>query len=246
MDATSFQVKAAVFNINGQVLTPNLTVSETAASNFFGTADLGLTALTDGGFVVTWQDDNNQDYFRVGSASGFSGHQVALPGTTMTDVAALADGGFVATYFRNDGGAGYFARVYDSSGAAVSPEFLAGPSFGFHSVTGLEDGRFMIVYEGAGGIAGRVWNADGTPESDEFTISSSAGGTRPDAETLADGTVAVSWQNGEDIFYTVVDPREDGIQLAGTPVDDSYTGTRFDDLAILGDGNDAIAAGDGV
>ncbi|MBN8956184.1 MAG: VCBS repeat-containing protein [Rhizobiales bacterium] len=248
IDLATFTIKAAVFDQFGRAVATNMTVSTTEATNVSGIYDLGLTALANGQMVVSWTDDNNQSFFRVGGQSGFFNDQVALAGTGPTDVTALADGGFVVTYAR--GGASY-ATVFNGSGTVTAPEFQIATASGFEAVTALEDGRFMFAYSAGGNIWGSVWNADGTRSSNEFQINSSTatGMSRPHLETLADGTVAVTWEasstNGPDIYSTIIDPREAGVQLAGTSFDDTLFGTRYADTIILGDGNDQTDAGSG-
>ena len=250
VDLATSQIKASVFDQYGNAVISNMTVNQTAnATNFFGGMDLGLTALSNGAFVVSWLGNGfSQDYIRIGSSLGFFLPEIAIPGTGSTDVAALADGRFAVTYFRSGG---HFARIYDAFGNLSVAEFQVSSSFGFQSVTGLQDGRFIIVYDDNDEIWGQIWNADGSAGSDKFKINSDASGgnSRPYVEALAEGTVAVSWEQatagGPDIFFTILDPREAGVSIAGTESQDRYTGSRFNDVFVLGDASDVVDGKDG-
>ena len=92
-----------------------------------------LAALSDGGFVVTWESQN-QD----GNSYGIFGQHYDATGTPVenefqvntytnnnqlnSSVAALTDGGFVVTWQsenQDGGGSGIFAQRYDASGAMI-------------------------------------------------------------------------------------------------------------------------------
>src|SRR3569833_3162075 len=166
IDLATNQIKVAVFLKGGFGFITNETISTTPASNAFGSQDLGMTALANGYFVVSWLDNANHDHFRIVSpfSAGFLTGQIDLPGTGSTDVAALPDGRFVATYWRSGVGlGGHYAEIFDGLGNLVVPEFQLSTSAGLQSVTALPDDRFMVVYDTFGDIYGRIWNPGGTP-----------------------------------------------------------------------------------
>ncbi len=109
----------------------------------------------------------------------------------------------------------------------------------------------MVAYNTDGDIFGRVMAADGTPDSAEFRINDETAGTQDQVHltTLADGRVAVTWADdrtgGGDIYRTFYDPRESGIQLAGTAYADQYQGSAFGDVFWTGDGNDQVIGEEG-
>ena len=134
-----------------------------------------VTALNDGGFVVTWSSDG-QD----GSGYGIYGQRYAADGTPVggefhantytsntqiySSVTALNDGGFVVTW-SSDGqdGSGYgiYGQRYAADGTPVGSEFAinqitAGDQFaetfyGSETVATLADGHLVQVWAGKGG-----------------------------------------------------------------------------------------------
>ena len=99
--------------------------------------DPSVAALSDGGFVVTWNSYDALDA-QDGSASGIFGQRYDASGVPVgvefqvnthtnnsqfnSSVAALPDGGFVVTWQsenQDGGGSGIFAQRYDASGARI-------------------------------------------------------------------------------------------------------------------------------
>ncbi|MCK5924034.1 MAG: hypothetical protein KAG66_24080, partial [Methylococcales bacterium] len=131
-----------------------------------------VTALTGGGFIVTWTDSSNLSgtdtsglgvygqLFDTGGASVGSEFQVNTEITSTqndSQVAALNDGGFVVTWTSQtsgtagDGsGLGVFGQRYDASGATVNAEFQVNTEFtstqNDSSVAGLSDGGFIVSW----------------------------------------------------------------------------------------------------
>ena len=120
-------------------LTPIPTGTDIQVNTFTSSDQIypSVTALTDGGFVVTWSSDG-QD----GSGYGIYGQRYAADGTPVgsefrvntytsndqvySSVTALADGGFVVTW-SSDGqdGSGYgiYGQRYAADGTPVGSEF---------------------------------------------------------------------------------------------------------------------------
>lgn len=72
-------------------------------------------------------------------------------------------------------------------------------------ITALADGRFVVTWvsdEGSGtspDIRGRIYNADGTPEGDDFIVNTTMAGNQEavGVVSLSDGRFVVSWMSGE-------------------------------------------------
>ena len=113
-----------------------------------------VTALNDGGFVVTWSSDG-QD----GSGYGIYGQRYAADGTPVgsefrantyttsdqiySSVTALNDGGFVVTWssFGQDGsGWGIYGQRYAADGTPVGGEFRANTYTSSDQIYSLRDG----------------------------------------------------------------------------------------------------------
>ena len=170
-------------------LTPIPTGTDTQVNTYTSSDQIysSVTALNDGGFVVTWSSDG-QD----GSGYGIYGQRYAADGTPVgsefrantstssdqiySSVTALNDGGFVVTWssFGQDGsGYGIYGQRYAADGTPVGSEFRANTSTSsdqvYSSVTALNDGGFVVTWssdgqDGSGwGIYGQRYAADGTP-----------------------------------------------------------------------------------
>lgn len=152
---TDIDVKFTIVNPTGAVVTAGVIDTGLSIEN-----DPHVAALTGGGFVVTYQDDDGDGAGNPGiKARVFDNNGVALGAaftvnTTTTgnqnepDITALADGGFVVVW--DDDNAGLLrAQRYDAAGNKVGAEFLAGTVGSEVDPTAalLGDGRFIIPFE---------------------------------------------------------------------------------------------------
>jgi Ca2+-binding RTX toxin-like protein len=181
---------------------------------------------------------------------GLSSGDLVVGGGSHPHVAAQADGGFAVAW--QDGG-DIFTRIYDApTKFELTPRtdaitvsdgggFLVG---GQSHLTALHDGRFLVVWAQqftlfviGGGftqtdtIYGRIYNADGTPDSGAFVIESLSANEAvalegPRAQQLVDGRVVVTYHDGlaadSDIKAKILDPR-----LTGTIYRDDHVGSAF-------------------
>ncbi len=208
-----------------------------------GDQDLpSVTALQDGGFVVTWISVGQEG--PDGSGAGIYGQRYDNNGAKVGEefqinsytagwqsspaITALADGGFVVVWeseSQDGSGYGVYGQRYDSDGVRLGEEFLVNSyTQGMQdlpSVTALTDGGFVIVWESEGqdgsgwGIYGQRYNADGTPYVDG-----------DDAPAILLGT------DGNDTLY-------------GTEVDDLIKGFAGNDALFGGKGSDLLMGGSG-
>ena len=125
-----------------------------------------ITALADGGFVVTWtsqgQDGSGagiyaQRYDASGVATGAEARVNTTTNSAQSDssVSALADGGFVVVWADQSGTAdtsstGVIGQRFDAAGAAVGGEFRVNTETDSTqdepSVTGLQGGGFVVTW----------------------------------------------------------------------------------------------------
>jgi Domain of unknown function (DUF4347)/RTX calcium-binding nonapeptide repeat (4 copies) len=179
-----------------------------------------ITALADGGFVVTWQswsqDGGGYGIYgqRYDAAGAAQGGEFQINATSANDqaeaaVTALADGGFVVTWMsgQQDGdGYGIYAQRFDAAGAAAGGEFqvnttAAGDQL-YPAVAALGNGGFVVTWQswgqngGVTGIYGQRFYADGTAADMEFQINVSANDFHcaPVVTGLADGGFVAVWQ----------------------------------------------------
>jgi len=187
-----------------------------------------VTSLSDGGFVVTWQS-NGQDE----SSFGIYGQRYDADGNTVgsefqintcTDnlqsdpsVTSLSDGGFVVTWQSNgqDGAYyGIYGQRYDASGNTIGSEFQINTYTDNQqqnpSVASLSDGGFVVTWQSNGqdgayyGIYGQRYDASGNTVGSEFQINTYTDNQQQNSSvtSLADGGFVVTWQsNGQDGSY---------------------------------------------
>ena len=118
-----------------------------------------VTALTGGGFVITWTNTDANDTDILGRVYNAAGTQIGTfsPGdTTATNnnneskVIALADGSFVVVW-DNDEVIGINALHYSATGAALGSIFTVSANNADNiSGIGLGDGRFALVWDVSG------------------------------------------------------------------------------------------------
>lgn len=132
-------------------------------------SDPVVTALTGGGFVVTWHagtdadgnaDIKSQLFTASGAPSGpeLTVNTITAGAQAFCDVAALADGGYVVTWqsFETFGNTwGIYARRFDAQGEPLDTPFFGGQfkvdSYGNRnqtdpSIVATEDGGFTIAW----------------------------------------------------------------------------------------------------
>ncbi|MFC1457776.1 cadherin domain-containing protein [Microvirga arabica] len=180
-----------------------------------------ITALADGGWVVTWQS-NGQDgggfgvyqqrYDADGSLSG--GERQVNTYTTSwqvrPSVTALKDGGWVVTWESNhqDGSLGSIHQQrYNADGSLNGAERQVNTHTTDQqdtpSVTALADGGWVVTWSSLGqdgsgfGIYQQRYNADGSLNGSEQRVNSHTINTQdePSVTALADGSWVVTWES---------------------------------------------------
>jgi Ca2+-binding RTX toxin-like protein/subtilisin-like proprotein convertase family protein len=180
-----------------------------------------VTALTDGGWVVTWmsygQDGSDwgvfgQRFGANGAAQGgeFRVNSVVNGAQYYPSVTALVDGGWVVTWNSNgqDGNElGIFGQRYGADGAAQGTEFRVNNytnSNQHHpSVTALADGGWVVTWMSNGqdssnhGVFGQRYGVDGTALGEEFRANTYTNGDQiyPSVTALAGGGWVVTWMS---------------------------------------------------
>jgi Ca2+-binding RTX toxin-like protein len=230
-----------------------------------------LTALADGGFVVSWTS-NGQDgsgagvYAQRYDAAGFAlpGSEFRVNTTTTSDqyqpsITALADGGFVVgwTSVTQDGdGDGVYAQRYDAAGTAQGAEFRVNTTTAdmqfLPSLTALADGGFVVSWTSDGqdgshsGIYAQRYDASGSAQGEEFQVNTFTTSVQYQSSltALADGGFVVSWESFEQdgSGYGVYAQRYDA---AGNAVGPKLTGTDNAEVINLDAGAGLLVDGAG-
>ncbi|MDZ4251029.1 MAG: M10 family metallopeptidase C-terminal domain-containing protein [Sulfuritalea sp.] len=198
--------------VGGEARVNSYTTSDQAAPS--------VAALSDGGWLVTWQSRGQDSY----EAFGVYSQRYYSDGTTATaesrinsytvghqfrpSVAALADGGWFVTWaseFQDGWGKGVFGQRYNADGGAVGAEMHIN-TYTFSdqfdpSVAALSDGGWVVTWtsnlqDGSGyGVYLQRYHADGTAVGAEtrvntYTLSNQSASS---VAALSDGGYVVTW-----------------------------------------------------
>lgn len=224
-DNSVWGIKAQIFNDNGTKSGGEFLVNTTRYDNQL---DPSITALANGGFVVSWED--------------YSASQGGVTGFAIRAQVYNATGATVGTEFRVNPVAA--SAQFDSATAAL-------PDGRFVVVWGDSSGRVDI--NEAYHIMARVFNADGTATGPGFAVSG-INQLYSAVSVLADGRFAVVWDDynvpggvssAADIRAQIFDARTAAVNLAGTQVADDLIGTKFNDTMAGALGNDKLDGGAG-
>jgi len=228
--------------------------------------DSQVATLTNGNFVVVYQDELNGDandhdiFVQIFSSTGapvagaFKPYADPTAGDDETgpDVAALTSGRFVVVWSDDDGpvGPGVNASLFEANGTAVTgkQDFNVGGSAAYSScVTALADGGFLVAWEDVNKeeIRAQRYDADGNTVGTSFLVAEGSGFTNlVDATLLSDGRVAFALGDDstgdDDITHVIFDPRDKVIN--GTPDADVIT-SRKDGATVKGRGGDDTLLG---
>ncbi|HEV2156714.1 AIDA repeat-containing protein [Bradyrhizobium sp.] len=173
--------------------------SQTAGSQWYPS----VTGLTNGGFVVTWQDGlagSTSGSSSLGDASGSAVHaqvyaadgskvggeflvNTQTTGSQATPVVTgLSNGGFVISWQDQNSTSGDIkAQIYGANGAPVGGEFVINSVTANNqntpAITGLPNGGFVVAWTNQGSSAAdvkaQVYDASGAKVGSEFLVNSS-------------------------------------------------------------------------
>jgi len=178
-----------------------------------------VSALANGGWVVTWQSNQagNYDIYQsvyaadgtlaVDTSGNFIANQKIVTAATnhqqMSAVAGLAGGGWVVIWetIQNNGTTDLRQAVYNPDGSYVGETIVsaAGNSQAAPSVSALPAGGYVLVWQtkenGNNDIHQRVYNANGTPLGPETVVTkASSNQTFPSVSVLSNGGWVVTWE----------------------------------------------------
>ena len=219
LDGSGFSIYGQRFDAGGEAVGAKFQVNTTTANN---QGDPTLSALDDGGFVVTWTDFSGAD----GGSAGVFGQRYDAGGATagaefqintftsniqiVPAMATLSDGGFVVTWYslgQDGSGYGVFGQRYDANGDKAGGEFRVNTQTAGDqlrpSVAAFETGGFVVVFasanqDGSGfGIFAQRYDGTGDALGAEFQVNTHTTNNQnsPDVTALADGGFLVSWDS---------------------------------------------------
>ena len=233
-DSNLSAVKAQVFAANGNRVGSEILVNTVTTEAQYGE---GITALSNGGFVVTWEDYNgvlNEGDGYLGlprlKAQLFAADGTRVGGEILvstagvsTQITTLSNGGFVVTWNDYAGGGGdtslsaVRAQVFTAGGAPVGSEILVNSATenaqDLPEITALTDGGFVVTWRdlsrGVGGADGdttgyavkaQVFAAGGSKVGSEILVNTATADSQHDQQitALSNGGFVVTWNEGSE------------------------------------------------
>lgn len=219
-DGASFGIYAQRYNADGTAVGGEFRVN-TYTSNTQD--DPTVAAMADGGFLVTWQS-NNQDgsgygiyaqrYSSDGSPAGaeFRVNTTTIDHQNNPEVALLIDGGYVVTWSSGatPSSSNIYAQRYALDGSKVGGETKVNTTlYGAESsVTALADGGYVVAWLAITGgsrwdVFAQRYSADGIAVGGELMLSTLPTGSSsstysslqvaPVVTALLDGSYVVTW-----------------------------------------------------
>jgi len=216
-----FGGKAQVFDASGAKVGSELFVNTLQLVNESDRPPT-VTALTNGGFVVTWPivfgTQGVHIEAQVFDASGAKvGSEFVVTDTSSLfplspSVTGLTNGGFVVTWraFGDNSGLSIKAQLFDASGNKVGSEFLVNTetadSQNFPTITALSNGGFVVAWQDPSGTLGdssessikaQVFDASGAKVDSEFLVNTQTAGSQdfPTVTPLTNGGFVITWQD---------------------------------------------------
>ena len=268
----NFTIEAQRYNAAGIAVGGETQVNTTTGDNQLAQYSSDVTALKDGGWLVTWHathpGENRFDIYaqrydatgnRVGSETQVNTNTLDLQ--YLPAVTALNDGGWLVSWSSFSRGTGediYFQR-YNANGEAVGGETLVNSpdydtqSQSFSDVTALADGGWVVTWEAGGeqdgsgmAIYAQRYNAAGQTVGGETLVNTTTDGSQVSAKvtSLEDGGWAVTWVSIGQSSHV-----NDGVYVQrfsadGTAIRLEVNGGSGDDT-LNGQGNMLLAGGTG-
>ncbi|MCP4343110.1 MAG: hypothetical protein GY799_30605, partial [Desulfobulbaceae bacterium] len=227
-DTGETDIYAQIFSSNGSKTGGKITIN----SDTFHLQHLpSITALSNGGFAVTWININgsalNVDVFTDSGTRLISNAAVnasAFNTYAQPNIAALSNDNLIVVWQATDvSGAGVHGRIFDKDGNAITGEFdvntyTAGDQKDAR-VTALSDGMFVIAYTSEDEIRFQRFNANGTKAGAETVANTYTTDiqSNPEITTINGGRFVIGWRsNGQDgtaygAYYAVFE--NDGTKL---------------------------------
>lgn len=224
-----------------------------------------VTALKDGGWVVTWEsfdpveglDVWQRRYDATGAAVGGETRVNALLADERfeTAVTALEDGGWVvawASHLQDGDGTGVYQQRFGANGAAVGTEMLVNTTTANYqdtpSVTGLRDGGWVVCWESMAGDGSNAdiylqrYSAAGALVGGEtiINVTTDLMQSSPTVTALADGGWIVAWDSAQDGVGMNTYQRHFAPDIVGTTLADTLAGTAWDEVLYGLGGHDTL------
>jgi Ca2+-binding RTX toxin-like protein len=210
MSSGENQIRYRVFDAKGVALGPDAVVFDGFPTTKMG----GVAALSDGGFVITFEPNDlngnsgDVDFARFDAngvlKGGWAVDDLPQNTTTSPSVAALAKGGYAIVWSEHDGAKWntYVSKYGDNNSSLtgkIKVDSIGGSTGNEPQIIGLKDGGFAVAYldysSGNFDQKMRIYNEDGTARTAAFKINQVTAGTQnnPSLALLDNGFIAVTW-----------------------------------------------------
>ena len=214
-DGSGYGIFAQRYNASGATLGAETRINATVTND---QKESAITALADGGYMVTWMTNQRAgtDYDIYAQRYDTSGAPVGAQtpiATTVLDqqqpaITALTGGGYVVTWtsYAQDGSlGGIYAQRYNAGGATAGAETRINTTTANDqsqtAITALADGGYVITWssflrDGSGyGVYAQRYNASGAAVGNEALVNTTTANeqSRPAISTLADGGYVITW-----------------------------------------------------
>lgn len=218
-----------------------------------------VTALADGGWVVSWSSTGQdgdvggifQQHFNADGSKAGTETQVNTY-TTGNQLypasAALSEGGWVMTWTADgaDGSDfGILQQRYDANGTAIGGQTRVNTSTAGgqedSAVSVLEDGGWVVTWTSGDCIYQQRYAEDGSALGGETQVNAVAGLVKSSSvAALADGGWLVSYSLAQDGSGYGVYQRHYAADVRGGALADTLAGTSWDEMLIGFSGNDTL------
>ncbi|PXW88383.1 hemolysin type calcium-binding protein [Nitrosomonas sp. Nm84] len=175
-----------------------------------------VTALNDGGYVITWGSpgaDGNDIFAQRYNASGVAqGSEFRVNNSVAehqdgASITTLNNGDFVITWHSedwNNSTTDIYGQRYNANGVEKGAEFLVTTgNFISGQVTALSDGDFVVTWTADfQDIHGQRYDVNGVAQGAEFVIGSqnTSGVQGLSVAALNNGSFVITWSNGGEIY----------------------------------------------
>lgn len=222
-----------------------------------------VTALADGGWVVTWESFDSVEgsdvwqrrYDATGASVGETRVNAVLADErTLATVTALEDGGWVvawSSHLQDGDGSGVYQQRFGANGAAVGAETLVNTTTARSqhtpSVTGLRDGGWVVSWESwedidHADIYLQRYDAAGALVGGETRVNVTTDGLQifSTVTALADGGWVVAWDSTQDGGGMNTYQRHFAPDIVGTALAETLVGTAWDEVLSGLGGHDTL------
>ena len=206
-------VFAQRFDAGGTKVGPEFIVKSTTAS---WQQHPAITELSDGGFIVAWQEYYGVSIQRYDAGGNMVGGETQVVAGTSDrlhpEIIGLDSGGYAVLWESALGGSdGYSirAKIFDATGTAVTGEIEVNTTTFNHQryveASALPNGGFVATWydssEYDGEIKGQVFDASGNKVGTEFRANTEIASTQqtPSVAAFDDGSFLVVWESWEQV-----------------------------------------------